>query len=550
MKKSMKDSEEQGMLKKSCKAADVLQAADVVMNNPTPNNLPMDHLWWGWVVCFTSFWTNGTIFGIINTYGTVLIELDKKFAKHENKSFLIPLVGSLCVGMTFLLSPIAAILTDCYGIRRVAFIGSILAALGMLLSSFVERLELLYLTYGIMMGTGASLTYTPSLVILGHYFHRYMGLVNGIVTFGSSVFTIVLPLLLDLLFRSVGLKTTFQILTVLMGTLPICALTFKPRLPIKRRAQPPLRRDSESGTTYTRSFKSKCLWCLSLIINLENWRNKRYVIWALTIPAALFGYFVPYVHLVKYVNKTLPTENGNILVTCMGATSGVGRLVFGKLADFPWVNRIFLQQISFFCIGVLTMLVPVAGCFPVLICMCLALGLFDGCFISLLGPIAFDITGPQGASQAIGFLLGLCSIPLTIGPPVAGWLESLLDSYTVPFVCAGIPPVVGAAIMFWINRVKVPPSASQSDEAIQEVISPQPKDGADDESSKLMSDGSVWEKQVRSASVTRTENGLSTPPDNTSEITAQSARSETSIDNAKSQKDLDERSLHKLESSV
>jgi len=50
------------------------------------------------------------------------------------------------------------------------------------------------------------------------------------------------------------------------------------------------------------------------------------------------------------------------------------------------------------------------------------MGLFDGCFISLLGPIAIDIVGSEGASQALGFLLSMCSIPLTIGPPVAGFL--------------------------------------------------------------------------------------------------------------------------------
>ena len=33
---------------------------------------------------------------------------------------------------------------------------------------------------------------------------------------------------------------------------------------------------------------------------------------------------------------------------------------------------------------------------------------------------AFDICGPAGASQAIGCLLGLCSIPLTFGPQIAG----------------------------------------------------------------------------------------------------------------------------------
>jgi MFS transporter, MCT family, solute carrier family 16 (monocarboxylic acid transporters), member 10 len=71
-------------------------------------------------------------------------------------------------------------------------------------------------------------------------------------------------------------------------------------------------------------------------------------------------------------------------------------------------------------IGVLTMLLVVAPAWVYLILIALGMGLFDGCFISLLGPIAFDLCGSEGASQAIGFLLGLCSIPLTIGPPVAG----------------------------------------------------------------------------------------------------------------------------------
>ena len=74
--------------------------------------------------------------------------------------------------MTFLLSPVASILVDQIGIRPVAFIGGFIATIGMVISSFVTRLEVLYLTYGLLMGLGSSLVYTPSMVILGHYF-RY-----------------------------------------------------------------------------------------------------------------------------------------------------------------------------------------------------------------------------------------------------------------------------------------------------------------------------------------------------------------------------------------
>ena len=37
------------------------------------------------------------------------------------------------------------------------------------------------------------------------------------------------------------------------------------------------------------------------VVYLDNWRNKRFVIWTLAIPLALFGYFVPYVHLVGLI---------------------------------------------------------------------------------------------------------------------------------------------------------------------------------------------------------------------------------------------------------
>ena len=40
----------------------------------------------------------------------------------------------------------------------------------MLLSSFAKNVNTLYLTYGVFTGGGGSLIYTPSILILGHYF--------------------------------------------------------------------------------------------------------------------------------------------------------------------------------------------------------------------------------------------------------------------------------------------------------------------------------------------------------------------------------------------
>lgn len=119
----------------------------------------------------------------------------------------------------------------------------------------------------------------------------------------------------------------------------------------------------------------------------------------------------------------LPSANGGILVMCLSVTSGVFRLVFGKVADLPRVNRIRTQQIAFLVLGIATACIPFAKTFWLLIIISLIMGISDAAFICLIGPIAFDLLGPSGAAQGLGFLLGISSIPMTAGPPLAGMVQ-------------------------------------------------------------------------------------------------------------------------------
>jgi len=77
----------------------------------------------------------------------------------------------------------------------------------------------------------------------------------------------------------------------------------------------------------------------------------------------------------------------------------------------------------------MTMLIVIVPYFAMLLGITLIMGLFDGCFVSVMGPIAFDLCGQKGAAQAIGCILGLCSIPLTLGPPIAGKLIYYFQMY-------------------------------------------------------------------------------------------------------------------------
>ena len=41
-----------------------------------------------------------------------------------------------------------------------------------------------------------------------------------------------------------------------------------------------------------------------------------------------------------------PESDGKSLVFCIGVASGTGRLIFGKIADNPRVDRVLLQQVG------------------------------------------------------------------------------------------------------------------------------------------------------------------------------------------------------------
>ncbi|CAH0586917.1 unnamed protein product [Chrysodeixis includens] len=393
-----------------------------------------------WMIVLASFLVNGILFGVINSYSIIYTVFEKHLrdtgvANSESKAAL---VGSLSMGFTFFMSIVSGMLTRLLGLRKTAVLGGAIACLGLVISSFNEYNHVvLCFSYGFMYGSGSSLAYTPSLAILGHYFKKHLGMVNGIVTVGSSVFTVILPPLMDYIITNHGLAWLFRVLVLLNIVTLFCGFLFKPLMP----------EGKISKKNHT------CCEVIFDLVNVDMWRIKRYRYWALPMPVCLFGYFVSFVHIKRFIEINFDKDvSKNLPLQCIAFMSGVGRLLFGALSDSPRLNKIYLQQISFYVIGSSTIFMPFIKLFWLLVVTALVIGLFDGCFISLMGPIAIQLVGAQYAAQAIGFMLGLAAPFLSVGPTLAGYVFHITKSYTIPFIVAGICPIVGASLMFCIHK--------------------------------------------------------------------------------------------------
>ncbi|XP_063288146.1 monocarboxylate transporter 8 [Pelobates fuscus] len=405
----------------------------------------------GWVVVLAATWCSGSIFGIQNSFGILYVILQEEMGvtKDEPMDFKTAWVGSLAMGMIFFCSPVVSIFTDRLGCRKTSSGGAAVAFIGLLSSSFTNSLGVRYFTYGILFGCGSSFAFQPSLVILGHYFKKRLGLANGIVAGGGCVFTMCLPFILMTLGKAIGLASTFQVLSALMFIQIFLSLTFKPLLP------PPIDYNKEKENVPGRIKMHQCLVQTRKYFNMQVFRKKTYRIWVCGIATTVLGYFVPYVHLMKFVNQRFKENTQDwVLLVCIGAASGIGRLASGKIGDcIPGLKKVYLQVASFLLLGILSMMLPLCKVFTSVIVVCLFLGLSDGFLISMMSPIAFELVGPMQASQAIGYVLGLMAIPMTAGPPIAGLLRDYNGSYDLAFYLAGVPPLVGAIILLFVPLI-------------------------------------------------------------------------------------------------
>ena len=107
-----------------------------------------------------------------------------------------------------------------------ALVGGFLAFVGTLSSAFISSPMLLYLSFGALVGSGFAFTLSQSLVILCHYFHRRLGLVFSLRSFGGGAFTVMLSLVFPSLFDRIGLRNSLLVLSGLHSLLLLYAATW------------------------------------------------------------------------------------------------------------------------------------------------------------------------------------------------------------------------------------------------------------------------------------------------------------------------------------
>ena len=105
-------------------------------------------------------------------------------------------------------------------------LGAVMCSIAFLASSYVNKVELLYLTYGVLLGLGVSCFFTGTLLITAKYFTRWRSLALSLVSGGIGVGVLVYGPALTASLDAVGWKVTFRIMAGVMVLVVLLSLTF------------------------------------------------------------------------------------------------------------------------------------------------------------------------------------------------------------------------------------------------------------------------------------------------------------------------------------
>ena len=195
----------------------------------------------------------------------------------------------------FLSSFLVNLFIGSLGYRPIACLGAVLFGSGLFVSSYVDSVYLLFVSYGLIGGIGSSFIHFTGILILPRFFKLKRSLAYGIALSGHGIGAIPVGYLMEFLIETYGLRVAFRVFSIFSVPLFLGALTY---VPVKSSCQKlPILHDEcyEIPPKVKKRTKKK--------FDFSVWKNKALISHVAAFWAYGFGYYVPSVHLVSFCSE-------------------------------------------------------------------------------------------------------------------------------------------------------------------------------------------------------------------------------------------------------
>ena len=333
------------------------------------------------------------------------------------------------------------------GPRTVGVVGGTLYGLGVVLASLsVDRLWVLYLTYGLLAGTGIGMGYIVPITTLLKWFPERRGFITGIAVAGFGFGGLVTAPLAARLVQAVGVLSTFAILGV--GYLVVVAgtalfMTDPPRDLGAEGCHPKASARRDPATNHTlkdalRSWRWYALWTLFL---LNGSAGKSLISQAAPMARELTG-------------AGAAAAAGMIGMVSIG--NGAGRFLWAWLSDGVGRQRVFAAM--FIVQAFAFLLIPQAGSLLSFTVLAFVVLLCFGGGLGTAPAFAADCFGSRHVGTIYGLMLTASGLAGVLGPLAMARIRDTTGTYLDGLGLVAAVMLVSAAIPFLVRPAQPRPA--------------------------------------------------------------------------------------------
>jgi len=404
-------------------------------------------VFYGWYVvgasCLISLYVSGSIYlGFTAAFEPIANEFGWSYTQ---VSFAASLRG-LEVG---LLVPVAGMLMDRWGPRRLVFGGVILSGLGLMLLSRINSLAMFYASF-ILISTGVSTATTTLLMtVVANWFRKKVGLAMGIAASGVSFGGLLIPFVTGII-DTFGWRQAMIIMGLGMWAIPLplsLLLRHKPEqygyLPDGEDYRSVLdddhSRPKTSEEVNVRAKEALTSWTFWIIAT---------AFLCQVLPVSAVN-----THIMPYLSSIgIARSRSSFIASALPLLTVIGRVGFGWFGDRVDKRRVAALALALTSLGVLILGYTSAGRNWVIMAFIIVFGIGWGGAVPMLSGLLREYFGRERLGTIVGFAGSVMMVGVITGAPLAGWVFDQWGDYQLAwFILAG---VVGVATILFCACLK------------------------------------------------------------------------------------------------
>ncbi|XP_076457911.1 uncharacterized protein LOC143291736 [Babylonia areolata] len=216
-------------------------------------------------------------------------------------------------------------------------------------------------------------------------------------------------------------------------------------------------------------FPQSCRDILQEMLDLSLLKDTGFLLICFGNILAFLGFYVPFVYCVDLaVSLGIDKSRAAFLISIIGITNTLGRVVTGWLADLRRINSLVITYVSIFVCGLATALFPFCTSYPLLCAVASLFGLSVAAFISLSSILICDLLGLEKLTNGFGLMSLFRGMAAMAGPPLAGYVYDQTLSYDASYYLGGALLTAGAMCHL---ALRLPCVHKQEPEVFVEAVS-------------------------------------------------------------------------------